>query len=269
MPQSLLFFDIDGTIIDDTGCIPVSTMAALRAVRQNGGLCFVNTGRPFGHIDRCVLALGFDGYVCSCGQHIEYLGQTILHAGFDAAESHDIAQTVRRCGLNALYEAECGVWLDFHDPIPDVVRHDCARFASYGLKTAGAITDPDFQFDKFCVWKSAGCDFTPLREKLIDRCTMIDRGRENFYECILKEYSKATGIAFVRELTGVPLDRCFAFGDGPNDLPMLTAVPHSVAMGDAPDAVKAVCEYVTAPLHQGGIAEAIRHYGLIGSENTF
>ena len=266
MSQSLLFFDIDGTIIDEMGRIPDSTVEALRAVRQNGGLCFVNTGRPFGHIDRRVLALGFDGYICSCGQHIEYFGKTILHAGFDAAESYDIAQTVRRCGLNALYESERGVWLDFHDPIPPVIRRDRDRFASYGLKTAGAVTDPDFQFDKFCVWESAGSNLVPLREKLRDRCTMIDRGRENFYECILKEYSKATGIAAIRALTGVPPNRCYAFGDGPNDLPMLTAVPHSVAMGNAPNEVKAVCEYVTAPLHQGGIAEAIRHYGLIQTE---
>ena len=51
--------------------------------------------------------------------------------------------------------------------------------------------------------------------------------------------------------------------DGANDVPMLRCVPHSIAMGNAPDFVKAICEYVTAPLHEDGLARALAHYRLI------
>lgn len=261
--QNLLFFDIDGTIIDETGLIPSSTVDAIRSVRQHGDVCIINTGRPFGHIDPRVKAIGFDGYICSCGQHIELDGSIVHHAGFSASASREIAETVKRCHLNALYEAEIGVWVDFQDPLPDILRYDLSRFASYGLKTRGSIWDPDFQFDKFCVWKAPEKDLAPLKDLLRDRCTMIDRGREGFYECVLKDYSKATGIERVRALKKISLDRCYAFGDGPNDLPMLLAVSHAAAMGNAPDSVKKICEYVTGTLQEDGIAKGLSHFGLI------
>ncbi len=263
MERSILFFDIDGTIIDERGYIPPSAVEAIHAAQQGGHLCIVNTGRPFGHVDRRVKAIGFDGYICSCGQHIELDGQVVLHAGFDRGQSRAIVALNRKCRLNALYEAEDGLWLDFNDPLPENVQRDRARFAADGLITTGSVDASDFRFDKFCVWESSGSDFSLLRETLRDTCTMIDRGHEHFFECILKDYSKATGVRFLQERCHVPPERCYAFGDSTNDLAMLSAVPHAVAMGNAPDAVKAVCETVTEDLHADGLANAIRRYGLI------
>lgn len=64
----VIFFDIDGTIIDDaTQVIPASAASAIAALVRNGHVPVVNTGRPFGHIDPRVRALPFRGYVCACG----------------------------------------------------------------------------------------------------------------------------------------------------------------------------------------------------------
>lgn len=261
--MNLLFFDIDGTVIDGSGHVPGSTVRSIRALQEKGDLCFVNTGRPFSHVDQRVKALGFDGYICSCGQHIEYKGQVLVHAGFSKAESRVIADTIRACRLNALYEAEAGVWLDFDGAIPSIVENDRKRFESMGLKTSHSVEEADFRFDKFCVFKSAGGDFRPLTDLIQDTCTMIDRGRDGFYECILKDFSKATGIEFIRKMLNVPLANCYAFGDSTNDLPMLEAVPHSVAMGGSPDAVQEACEFVTAGLAEDGIFRALEHYSLL------
>lgn len=261
--MNLLFFDVDETIIDGSGYIPPSTADVLRSLQEKGDLCFVNTGRPFSHVDRRVKALGFDGYVCSCGQHIEYQGKVLLHAGFSDRESRKIAAAVRACRLNALYEAEAGIWLDFNDVIPSIVENDRKRFEASGIRVSGSVDDTDFRFDKFCVFPSSDCDFRPLEDLIQDTCTMIDRGNGGFYECILKGYSKATGIEFIRSMLNVPLTRCYAFGDSTNDLPMLEAVPHSVAMGDSPAAVRDACEFVTDRLREDGILHALQHYGLI------
>jgi hydroxymethylpyrimidine pyrophosphatase-like HAD family hydrolase len=56
-----------------------------------------------------------------------------------------------------------------------------------------------------------------------------------------------------------------AFGDGGNDFEMLEYVPHSVAMGNAPDFVKAIASYVTDDVDHDGLAAAFRHFGMIGS----
>lgn len=57
-------------------------------------------------------------------------------------------------------------------------------------------------------------------------------------------------------------DQCYAIGDSANDIPMFQCVPHSIAMGDAPDAVKRTVSYVTAPLREDGLAKALEHFGL-------
>ncbi len=267
-PVNLLFFDADDTIIDGSGYIPPSTINAIHSLRKKGDLCFVNTGRPFSHIDQRVKQIGFDGFICSCGQHIEYRDKVLLHTGFSRIDSVRIAETVRACHLNALYEAETGVWLDFNDVIPSIVESDRRRFESSGLRTTGSIEDDDFQFDKFCVFKSSSCDFQPLKELIRDFCTMIDRGNGGFYECVLKGYSKASGIEFMREYLHVSLDNCYAFGDSTNDLPMLESVPHSVAMGGSPPSVRKACEFITDSLSMDGVFHALQRYGLIGPDGT-
>ena len=53
-----------------------------------------------------------------------------------------------------------------------------------------------------------------------------------------------------------------AIGDSDNDLPMLQAAGHSVAMGNALPEVKAVCEFSVGTCEEGGFAEAIERYVL-------
>ena len=48
----VVFFDIDGTIVDnETQIIPDSTVEAIRLLKQNGHIPVVNTGRPYGQVD--------------------------------------------------------------------------------------------------------------------------------------------------------------------------------------------------------------------------
>ena len=48
MRQSILFFDIDGTLLSDkTGKIPDSALEALAEAKKNGHLLFINTSVRF------------------------------------------------------------------------------------------------------------------------------------------------------------------------------------------------------------------------------
>ena len=65
----------------------------------------------------------------------------------------------------------------------------------------------------------------------------------------------------IQALGAAPED-CYAIGDSTNDLPMLQAVPHSIAMGHAPEEVKALASYVTDDIEQDGLAKGLAHFGL-------
>lgn len=77
-------------------------------------------------------------------------------------------------------------------------------------------------------------------------------------------YSKATGIQYVLNHYHLNLSDAYALGDSNNDLPMLSYVPHSIAMGNAsPESLFAQVEYVTAKSSCGGIRQALEHYNFI------
>ena len=62
---------------------------------------------------------------------------------------------------------------------------------------------------------------------------------------------------------GIAPDETMAFGDGFNDIGMLGYAGIGVAMGNAADAVKAGADYVTASVEEGGIADALDHFGIL------
>jgi hydroxymethylpyrimidine pyrophosphatase-like HAD family hydrolase len=47
-----------------------------------------------------------------------------------------------------------------------------------------------------------------------------------------------------------------------NDLPMLEAVPNSIAMGGA-EVIYPYVSYITTPIEENGIENALDHFGLI------
>ncbi len=74
--------------------------------------------------------------------------------------------------------------------------------------------------------------------------------------------SKASGLAKVAQTLGVAQTDVLAIGDGRNDVEMLQWAGRGVAMGQAPDDVKAVADAVTGTLGEDGVAvELSRWFG--------
>ena len=88
----------------------------------------------------------------------------------------------------------------------------------------------------------------------------------NGYPCVdvtARTASKGTGVRAVLARFGLAREQAYAFGDGANDLDMLAAVGHPIAMGNHAVALDAACEFVTRRVRDEGIEYGLRHYGLI------
>ena len=114
MPKKkVLFFDIDGTIWNEKNEIPESTIDAIRTVRRNGHLAFLNTGRCSSYIQNPdLLSIGFDGVVCGCGTMIEYMGETIFYKRLEEVLVEHTVNTVRRFGFRPILEGRAYLYLD-------------------------------------------------------------------------------------------------------------------------------------------------------------
>lgn len=81
-------------------------------------------------------------------------------------------------------------------------------------------------------------------------------------EVLPRGLSKATGIAEIAGPLGIEAADIVAFGDMPNDIPMLRWAGLGVAMGNAhPDAMAAADE-VTAPNTDYGLARVLERWWL-------
>jgi hydroxymethylpyrimidine pyrophosphatase-like HAD family hydrolase len=59
---------------------------------------------------------------------------------------------------------------------------------------------------------------------------------------------------------GIPSERAIAFGDMPNDIEMLRWAGHSVAMGNADDAVKAITTEVAGDHDRSAVGEVLERW---------
>jgi Cof subfamily protein (haloacid dehalogenase superfamily) len=93
-----------------------------------------------------------------------------------------------------------------------------------------------------------------VQDVLPDGVSVAPSGLESSVELAPPGVHKATGLARLCEIVQVPASRVVAFGDGLNDNEMLRWAGHSVAMGNAAPATKALADEVTATNDEDGVA---------------
>lgn len=76
--------------------------------------------------------------------------------------------------------------------------------------------------------------------------------------------SKASGVALLAADLGLTMSDVVAVGDGENDMPLLEAAGLGVAMGNAPEHVRARADVVVRGHDEDGVAEAIERFVLGG-----
>ncbi len=261
MDKKILFFDIDGTILSHrTYEVSESTRHAIRQAQANGHILMINTGRVNCFIDKTVQSLGFDGFICGCGTHIIYKEEVLFHTGLTGDLIQALIKDLREYKLEAVLEGSGKVYYDYNSTSP--IIKGMLDFVKKHQFNAGSWDEPDIIFDKLCIWPTEDNQATQFYEKYKDILDFIEReGR--LYEIVPKGYSKASGIEFMINLLGIPYENTFAFGDGENDLPMLTYAKHSIAMGNSPQSIKDIVTYVTEDVDQQGIEQALKHFNLI------
>ncbi|MBQ9064115.1 MAG: HAD family hydrolase [Blautia sp.] len=259
--RKAVFFDIDRTIWNWKNEIPPSTVEAIRGLRKNGNLAFMCTGRTRGFIRHpALLGIGFDGIVSGCGTMIEYNGETVFYHELEKDLVEWTVRTVRKYGFKPILEGRKHLYLELEDFENDM----------YGRKVIKDMGDDlrsiDCEWGKWEVSKLSCATDTPDREKCLSELS-------EYYdflvhdptvaEIVPKGFDKATGMKDVCEMLGIDMADTIAFGDSENDREMLLTAGIGVAMGDGAPQIRAIADYVTKPMEEGGIYHACRELGLL------
>src|SRR6266498_3556094 len=84
--------------------------------------------------------------------------------------------------------------------------------------------------------------------------SVVDSGVPDLVEAVAAGVSKATGLAWLAARLGVDQTDVLAFGDMPNDVPMLRWAGQGVAVADGHPAALAAADALTGPCAEDGVA---------------
>ena len=95
-----------------------------------------------------------------------------------------------------------------------------------------------------------------LSEEVVHMVDLV-RSKVNFLEIVAPHVSKGEALAFMGERLGIGLEDMVSFGNSENDISMLQATGHSVAVGNAEDHVKTIAKEVCDTNENDGVAKWI------------
>lgn len=262
--EAALFFDIDGTIVSDIlGTIPESTIEALSKAKKCGHKIFINTGRTACSTKPVLEQIEVSGYLCGCGTYIVYNNELLFWSSLPKERGYRYIDKMKECNVEGLLEGTEDIY--FSEKTSrfeglEKMRNVYAANVGIGRKTT--MEEKNFEYDKLLICTDENSEKERFFEAIKEDLLPIDR-LGGIYECVQKDYSKATAIEYMRTYLGFTMDQIYVFGDSSNDMAMFEYAKHTIAMGQHDPVLEPFTEYITDTVEDDGIYKAMKHYGLI------
>ena len=271
---ALIASDVDGTLLTDDESVTERTRAAVRAAVAAGATFVLATGRPPRWVAPVVDALGFAPMaVCANGAVIydsaadRIVSARTLSPDMLGELSEIATRTIPGAGLavervgRSAHDAATPQFVSSPGYEHAWLNPDNTEVSLQDLLSAPAV--------KLLIRKAGARsdDMAAALAKHVGAEGEITYSTNNgLVEVVPVGISKASGVDEVARPLGIAADDVVAFGDMPNDVPMLVWAGHGVAMGNAhPDALAAANE-VTAPNTDDGVARVLERWWLASSE---
>jgi Cof subfamily protein (haloacid dehalogenase superfamily) len=253
--------DLDGTIVRSDGTISERTIAAIEAVEAAGSTFVMVTGRPVRWMGSVAEQTKHRGLaVCANGAllydlHTEQVMQSWLLSQTAAREVVEslrralpgIAFAVERLDLGFGHEPEYRPRWDSGDPVTQAPVEQLLSADVVKLLARHESLSSDE------LLKAA-------RDAVPEAAELTHSSRDGLLEISAVGVSKASGLATVcAELEAEP-EAVIAFGDMPNDLPMLAWAGHGVAVANAHPEVLAAADEVCPSNDEDGVAQVLSRW---------
>jgi len=266
MKYKLIALDMDGTLLNSDKNIGDYTLSSIQKAVNAGVFVTIATGRSIQGVEKYndILKLRYpvityNGAVIVLPQDRKVLYETTLEESVATDIIHyskTLSPTIEKCiwSNNQLYvyELNDGVYL----------------YASLSGVEPILISDKDEislmkQGISKILWYDDSCKIKGYQNQLrgilkgnVNYCT----SEPYFLEFFNGYASKGNALKFLGEYYNIDSSEMIAIGDGMNDLSMIQYAGLGVAMGSAPDGLKALADYVTASSDADGVAHVIDRF---------
>jgi len=245
--------DLDGTVLLD-GRIGERTLAVFASLRARGLVILVATGRPRRSTLPWAAKLGaVSGLVCHNGAAV-----------YDAAGALLSEVTIEDGTARRLVALARGIPQHFHGFIGDEWYYETPRegTARYEGRSGFPGRRVDFSsMERLGFHKTMFVATEPEVPALVEAVSdslgpalEIYPTGSGFVELVAPGISKGRSLARLVESLGGRMEEVLAFGDAWNDLDMLRMAGAGVAMGNAPEPMRAQLSLVAPPASEEGVA---------------
>ncbi|WP_251552534.1 Cof-type HAD-IIB family hydrolase [Neobacillus muris] len=260
MSYKAVILDIDGTIYPHGKAVSAATKQAIERLRDKDMKVVIATGRAPYFSESIVQETGVDSMVFFNGAYAVHEGKEIYRNAieknllekllllsqeynhpltflsgnsFTATDlSHPFVVQAYRHNTWMPDLTPQGYWMD-QDIYQLFLHCDTDEEKSYHLQI------PELDFRRWTTIEAKTCD--------------VNQSRSN----------KAVGLTKLLEAIGIAPDETVAFGDGLNDIEMLSMAGMGVAMGSARDEVKQAANMVTLSAEEDGVYYGLERLGLL------
>lgn len=266
----LIAMDVDGTVVPHDQEIPEVVREAIAEAAHQGVVITLATGRMYCSARPIAESLEVNAPLITYNGALvqDLLGHRYLEQPLPKEYVIDVATLAKELGvtLNLYVNDELTIerWNDdvaYYLSIAQVEPREVGDLVEF----ARSLTDEQSVHKALWVGEPDRLrELLPMvRRRYEDRIEIVP-SQPRFIEFTDGGVSKGRALAALCRSLDIPREQVLAVGDNFNDVTMLEWAGVGVAMGNAPEAVKKVADYVVGTVAEGGVAQAIDRFVLKG-----
>lgn len=257
-PYKIVFFDIDGTLVNKEGIIPISTKESVKKLKESNIEVVISSRRGPSQLKHIADELEIDSFVSLTGSYVVYKGEIIYNQPLPASTVKKLIEYSTQHGDAIVYLGSEGVYASqIEHPHVNETFLNWLKLEYPMFLQPNSVEIPIYQFLLYCPQ-----DKEKIYKELFTDLHFI-RWHPLSSEITPRKGSKAKGIDVLLNNLNISPEEAVAFGDSLNDREMLSFVGMGIAMGNAHNEVKPFDKFTTKHIDEDGIYYGLKKIGLI------
>lgn len=272
----LVAIDMDGTLLDSSKKLPEENRKTIQDYAEKGIIFAFCTGRVMNEMELISGELPWVRYAITCnGAYVKDLqsdnsNNEIFSDSLTMEEVRYIFYTMKEKGFDMMFELQAdGVVYAQKDCIEAPEKYGVEYIRDLISKTRVPIDNiEEYINDRTKDVGKINIFFptTEIRNQALEEFKYMEfdftYSEPTNIDINRKGSDKGKGLAMLAKYLEIDMSEVMAIGDNYNDIQLLQTAGLPVAMGNAPDDIKALADYVTLSNDDSGVAYAIKKFCL-------
>lgn len=255
--KKIVFFDVDGTLLNKDKVMSSKTVQAIQRLRTKGHYAVLCTGRSCNYLKH-ILQIGFDGYICCGGAYTvfdnkvidcNYLATPLVKKIETSFNSHGVAYDHECIGVDYLTSNMFDKMFDNQDSSINQMQIKQFKMENTIDSMNNYKGEPVLKISYFADNTNQLEEATEiLKSDFKISVNPLFSDRHICGDLILNGIDKGTAINKLIQYLNIDIQDTICFGDSMNDIEMFKTCHERIAMGNSSEEIKinstAICETV-------------------------